>query len=184
MLDKYKLVPLVCVVSVGFAAQQPTKESILLIQDFENRVAEYVKLHKTAGSGVPALKPADAGSVIAGHEHALADKIREARPTAKQGDIFTPGVVMEFRRLIGTAMQGSEAAHVRQSLHRAEPVVLRLRVNEAYPAGVPLQSTPPSLLLNLPHLPKDLEYHIVGHNLILLDLDANLVVDFIDNAVP
>lgn len=183
MLDKHQFVPLICLVSVGFA-QQRAKESILLIQDFENRVAEYVKLHKTAGSGMPALKPADSGSVIANHEHALADKIREARPAAKQGDIFTPGVVMEFRRLIRTAMQGSEAVHVRQSLHRAEPVVLRLRVNDAYPASVPLQSTPPSLLLNLPHLPKELEYHIVGHNLILLDVEANLVVDFIDNAVP
>ena len=178
-----KLVPLFCVVSVGFA-EQPTNKNILLIQDFENRVGEYVKLHKTAGSGIPALRSADSAAVIANHERALADKIREARSTAKQGDIFTPGVVTEFRRLIGIAMQGSEAVLVRQSLHRAEPVVLRLRVNEAYPANVPLQSTPPSLLLNLPHLPRELEYHIVGHNLILLDVEAKLVVDFIDNAVP
>jgi hypothetical protein len=183
VLDKYKLVPLVCVVSVGLA-QQPANQNILLIHDFENRVEEYVKLHKTAGSGIPALKPADSASVIAHHERALGDKIRAARSSAKQGDIFTPGVVMEFRRLIGIAMQGSEAAHVRQSLHRAEPVVLRLRVNDAYPANVPLQSTPPSLLLNLPRLPKELEYHIVGHSLIILDVEANLVVDLIDNAIP
>jgi hypothetical protein len=179
----YKLAPVFCAVSVGFA-QQPPSENILLIKDFENHVAEYVTLHKTASSGIPALKPAESASAIARRERALADKIREARPTAKQGDIFTPGVVMEFRRLIRMAMQGSEAVHVRQSLHRAEPVALRLRVNDAYPANVPLQSTPPSLLLNLPHLPKELEYHIVGRNLILLDIEANLVVDFIDNAVP
>jgi len=179
----YKLVLLCCAVSVGLA-QQPNHENIVLIQDFESRVAEYVKLHKTAASGIAALKPSDSASVIAQHERALADKIREARSTAKQGDVFTPGAVMEFRRLIGTAMQGSEAVHVRQSLHRAEPVVLRLRVNDAYPANVPLQSTPPSLLLNLPHLPKELEYRIVGHDLILRDVEANMIVDFIDNMVP
>jgi hypothetical protein len=49
---------------------------------------------------------------------------------------------------------------------------------------LPLQSTPPSLLANFPELPKEVEYRIVGHNLILRDVDANLIIDFLTNAIP
>ena len=38
---------------------------------------------------------------------------------------------------------------------------------------------PPSLLLNLPKLPKELEYRFVDHELIVRDVAANLIVDFI-----
>jgi hypothetical protein len=36
---------------------------------------------------------------------------------------------------------------------------------------------PPSLLLNLPELPKELEYRFVGRELVLRDSAANLIVD-------
>jgi hypothetical protein len=44
---------------------------------------------------------------------------------------------------------------------------------------VPLQSTPPSLLENLPPLPPEIEYRITGADLVLLDAKANMVVDII-----
>ena len=59
-----------------------------------------------------------------------------------------------------------------------------LKVNSAYPATLPRQSTPPTLLLNLPRLPKELEYRIVGRDLALHDTVTNLIVDFIPNAIP
>ena len=103
---------------------------------------------------------------------------------ARQGDIFTPEISAEFRRLIGITRQGPEAQRIHESLKHAEPLRPRpLRVNAAYPAKVPLQSTPPSLLLNLPKLPPELEYRVVGHDLILRDIEANLIVDFIVNVV-
>jgi hypothetical protein len=43
---------------------------------------------------------------------------------------------------------------------------------------------PPTLLQKLPKLPKELEYRIVGHNLVLLDTEPNLVVDVLSNAIP
>jgi hypothetical protein len=49
---------------------------------------------------------------------------------------------------------------------------------------VALQSTPPSLLLNLPPLPKELEYRIVGRELVLHDTAPGIIVDFIPNVVP
>ena len=82
------------------------------------------------------------------------------------------------------AFDGSEAHRVRVSLKHDEPVNARLHVNESYPEAMPLQTTPPSLLLNLPKLPPELEYRVVGRELVLRDVKANLVVDFIPNALP
>jgi hypothetical protein len=59
-----------------------------------------------------------------------------------------------------------------------------LKVNEAYPPNIPLQSTPATILLNLPRLPQELEYRIAGHALVLRDAVANIVVDLMPDAIP
>jgi hypothetical protein len=51
-------------------------------------------------------------------------------------------------------------------------------VNQIYPAEWPLQTFPAPLLQQLPKLPPDLEYRFVSDALILRDVKANLVVDF------
>jgi hypothetical protein len=61
---------------------------------------------------------------------------------------------------------------------------MELQINQSYPEEIPLQSTPPTLLLTLPELPKGLEYRILGRELVLRDSDANIVVDYIPNALP
>jgi len=59
-----------------------------------------------------------------------------------------------------------------------------LQINQSYPENLPFQSTPPTLLLNLPELPKGLEYRILGRELVLRDSDANIIVDYVPNALP
>jgi hypothetical protein len=153
--------------------------------DFSKRLADYMKLRKTATSQVGMPKSATSMEVIKQREQNLAKEIRTARANAKKGDVFTPAIAGEFRRLLAVTMSGAEALAIRKSLKASSPVQPQaLRVNGAYPEGLPLQSTPPSLLLNLPPLPQGLQYRIVGHDLILLDSEANLIVDFISNAVP
>jgi len=97
---------------------------------------------------------------------------------------FAPEIAAEFRRLIGIAMKVPDTTHVQQSLKHAEPVRLKLRVNYSYPEGVPLQSMPSTLLMNLPKLPPELDYRVVGHDLVLRDTIGNLIVDLIPNAMP
>jgi hypothetical protein len=58
-----------------------------------------------------------------------------------------------------------------------------LQVNAKYPEGTPLPTMPPNLLVRLPPLPEELEYRIIGKDLILRDADANLIVDFIPGAI-
>jgi hypothetical protein len=156
-----------------------------IVQDFEDRVQAYMKLHQQAEARLhlPALKPTEAPEKIQQHERQLADGIRSLRPRARQGDIFTKQIAAEFRRLIRITLAGPQANRIRASLRHGEPVDLRLRVNQNYPHGAPLQNTPPTLLLNLPKLPASLEYRVVGRDLGLHDIDANLLVDFIPNAI-
>jgi len=155
-----------------------------VLADFTNRVNHYMKLRKKAGETLQAPKPTKSQAAINSHEHQLADQIREARESAKQGDIFTPEISEVFRRLIAVAAKGSDGTRMKQSLRRAEPVNLTLRVNRPYPDGLPLQSSPPTLLANLPPLPKELDYRVVGHSLILRDIEANLIIDFVDGMIP
>lgn len=165
-------------------SNQPVNQGALLSQDFEQHVSEYLKVRKAAEAGMAKLKPTGSPAQIAQHERELASGIREARPHARQGDIFTPEISAEFRHVIEITMRGSDAARIKQSLKSAEPVHLRLGVNDTYPASVPLQSTPPALLLNLPKLPAQVEYRVVGHDLLLRDVGANLIVDWIPAAIP
>src|SRR5207342_3447357 len=64
------------------------------------------------------------------------------------------------------------------------PVKVPPAINTDYPTILPLATVPPGLLLKLPTLPADLEYRFLGRHLILRDIKANLIVDFIPDAVP
>jgi hypothetical protein len=59
-----------------------------------------------------------------------------------------------------------------------------LDVNGAYPARLPSTTVPPTLLLRLPRLPDKLAYRIVGHDFVLQDTEAWLIVDFIPGELP
>lgn len=169
------------VCAAALAAPPPVNPDAALVQDFHTRVDSYMKLRKPL---VAKLKPTNSPKAIVERQRNLAADIRLARPKADQGDIFTPATSAEFRRLIGIAMQGAHAHRVHQSLKHAEPVRLHLRVNDTYPESVPRQSIPPTLLANLPVLPKELDYRIIGHDLVLHDAEANTIVDFLPNAIP
>jgi hypothetical protein len=151
----------------------------LIIQNFEKRVAGYLQLRKSIESNLDKLKSTPSGEKITHHENELRRAVREARKSARPGDIFTPDIADEIRRLIKIAVQPQDGNHIAQSLRHAEPVQLHLEINERYPEVVPLQSTPPSLLENLPPLPPEIEYRITGADLVLLDAKANMIVDII-----
>ena len=57
-------------------------------------------------------------------------------------------------------------------------------VNGDYPAGRSISPMPPGLLASLPPLPPELQYRFVGRDLILWDMHAGLIVDFVANAIP
>jgi hypothetical protein len=152
---------------------------------FLNCVRAYVSLHKSIESTLPALKPTDLPELITAHQLALARKIREARINAKRGDIFTEDAAEAFRITIREEFRGPHGRSARTTIRQGEPLSkIHLQVNEPYPDGVPFTTVPPTLLLKLPKLPDQVAYRIVGRDLILLDVAANLVVDGIPGTIP
>lgn len=153
-----------------------------VVGDFEQRVQQYLDTHKQTHV---AVKPSDSAAKIDQEKQQARQKIREARPEAKQGDIFTPAISTYFREQLALTLQGPDGSKVRSSLSHAEPLPnLNLKVNSRYPKDLPLQSTPPTLLANLPYLPGELEYRIVGQTLVLYDVSSGLIADLLPNAIP
>ena len=152
------------------------------VKEFQNRIDNYLSAKKKQDI---TKKPTDSPSKLAQEKQQTVEKTREARPKAQQGDIFTPKVAAYFKKQIEGTLRGPNGDKVRASLRHAEPLPnVQLRVNAKYPSNLPLQSTPPTLLMNLPPLPKELQYRIVGSTLVLYDMSSGLVVDFIPGAVP
>jgi hypothetical protein len=165
----------------GVAQTPPLNKQPPGFDDFNQRVQEYMKLRKA----LPNQKTTKRQEQIVDRRHTLADAIREARPAAKQGDIFTPDSSAEFLKVIRGTLQGSTAANVRKTIRQGEPVAgVHLAVNGAYPEHLPSTTVPPTLLLRLPRLPDKLAYRIVGHDFVLQDTEARLVVDLIPGALP
>jgi hypothetical protein len=179
------LVPAVLVSSSSAPGKRERiNQKAAIIQQFDKRIAGYVQLRKAAAAHLPALKSKESPDKILKYEHDLAAGIRAERPRAGQGNIFTPSIATEFRRLIQTTMHTPQAGRIRTSLSRGPQVKTYVQVNRPYPAMTPVETTPPSLLANLPKLPSELEYRLVEHDLVLHDIKANLVVDFIPRAIP
>jgi hypothetical protein len=164
-------------------APSTTSQDAEFVKDFEGRVAQYMKMRTQEAGKSP--KPTASADKLADNREHMSGSLRDLRAGARQGDIFTEPITQYFRRQIATTLHGPQGAKVRASLKHAEPLgAIPLKVNEPYPQTAPLQSTPPSLLLNLPTLPKELQYRIVGDDLVLLDTAPNIVVDFISHVVP
>lgn len=153
-----------------------------IVADFEAKVKQYLDFRQqhVGAPPAPANNPAD----IVSKQQEMGNKIRVARAGAKQGEIFTPRIAAYFRRQIAGSLAGSHGKEIRASLAHAEPVKMELQINQSYPPNQPLQSTPPTLLLNLPNLPDGLEYRLLDRELVLRDTEGNVVVDYVPNALP
>jgi hypothetical protein len=149
--------------------------------DFSQRLDQYLKLRKP----LPNERTTKRQDKIVDRRYSLAQAIRQSRSGAKQGDIFTPEISEQFIRLIRGTLVGAGAAVVRKTIRQGEPVAgVHLMVNGAYPEHLPTTTVPPTLLLRLPLLPEKLAYRIVGHDFVLEDTEARLVIDLIPGALP
>jgi hypothetical protein len=156
-----------------------------LFADFARRIDSYMEVRGGVEDSVGDLDPTRSQAEIATRATALGQAIIAARAQAKQGDIFTP----EFSAFV--------AALIKQEYARRPVPVIETRddqqeelpnfepkVNQIYPTTYPLATFPPALLPLLPPLPEQVEYRIVRDNLILRDIEANLILDYIPRAVP
>jgi hypothetical protein len=167
-----------------YAQRPPTAGSAdaKVVADFETRVKQYIDFREKIAGKPP--KPTDNPQEIVTRQRELTAKIRVAHAGAKQGEIFTPQIAEYFRHQIHSSLAGRHGMEIVSSLRHAEPVKMELQVNQSYPENVPLQSTPPTLLLNLPELSDGMEYRILNRELVLRDSEANIILDYVPNALP
>jgi hypothetical protein len=182
------LVP--AVLSLWIERQPDASGQARTIPDFAARLQEYEKVRQQAMRPVPRLPKKAEPEQIAEHRRALAQSLRAARANARQGDLFVPAVMAELKRIIASETTGPGSAPARRAVRVGNPAVegdinkIKIAVNAQYPGDQPVSMVPPSLLMKMPELPKGLEYRFVGRDLVLLDTEPGLIVDFIPEALP
>jgi hypothetical protein len=163
-------------------AQPQVNAGAAAMQRFSGRVQRYAALRRTLERRLPRLSPGADPDAIEPRQRALADAIRATRHDAKPGDIFG-SAADQFRRVIQEDARKRTPRDASAAMKEV-PAQQPPHVNAEYPREAALATVPPLILLKLQRLPDGLEYRFMGRDLILRDADANLIVDFIADAVP
>jgi len=163
---------------------QPVNPDAKALAGFLDRVNEYAKLHKKLEAGLPHLPKEASPQQIDKNQRELGAKIKAARSTAKRGDVFTPESQVVIKRLLARVFGGPDGAALKASIMDENPGVPKIVVNERYPDAVPLSTIPPQVLEGLPKLPEEMEFRFVGNTLVLMDVHAHIIVDYIPDAFP
>ena len=149
--------------------------------EFDRQVTAFVTLHRQVARSLPPVH------MFLDDEGGLAsDELREllvaARPLARPGAFFTPAVAELLKRRIDDALLygvGSSAMPLYEPLP-GEPAPT---VNQPFPSVLGSVQWP-ALVRALPAVPRELDYAFWGRDLVLVDVDANLVIDILSEALP
>jgi len=151
---------------------------------FEGSVKEYSRLRERLEEKLPKLPKDATARQIDAHKAAFQRIVRDARAGARRGDIFTPVASAAVRRILKTELDGADKRELREKVFEAETQGVVMRVNHPYPETQELVDVPPTLLLKLPQLPKQVKYRFVGRSLLLVDRENGLIIDFMPDALP
>jgi hypothetical protein len=166
------------------AGRAPTTAESDAVDKFRTAADAYVALHRKLEGTLPALSKQAAPADIQAHERAFGKLIVAARPKARQGDLLVPEIQPVLRRISTQILAGPDGPAMLNEIRGEEPVTIAARVNERYPTDVPLSAIPFRFLDSFPRLPEELEYRFLGRDLVLLDVDARIVVDFLRDVLP
>jgi len=155
------------------------------VEEFQAEAEAYSELHNQLESRLPPLPAQPAPAEVHQHVNALADLIASARRQAKQGDIFVseiePLIRQRAQTVFASVQGGQDKAAIRDEQSERS---LEARVNQRYPEHVPVSTVTASVLVTLPLLPEVLQYRFLGRHLILIDVGARLIVDYLPDVLP
>lgn len=167
---------------LALAPAQPIDDERAL-HDFLASVHGYAALHRQAYAALPVEGPCRGSEQLVQRREQLAATVGAMRPGAREGDIFRDDVAVVIRRRLADALR---KMHLRPADVQASAPdrtsIPSLEVNEFFPwdAGPPRWR---EVFWRLPALPEELEYRLVGTDLVLLDAGARVVVDVLRQAV-
>ncbi len=161
-----------------------TEQEKQMLAAFDRRVKDYLKQRQRATAKLPPLSKNATPEQIAVYQQRFMESLRAMRTGTKPGYIFNPQTTDYFRAVIKTEVPASDKPEIRKTILEADTKGVPLKVNYPYPETKELTQIPPTLLLTLPQLPKEVKYRYVGRHLLLVDTDNNLIVDYLLNALP
>jgi hypothetical protein len=155
------------------------------LRQFHQAIDTYTVLHRRLEQGLAPLRAGSSAQQIFEASDELAAALLAARPKAREGDIFTAETADVFRARIANAL--------RVRGHSVDDVVAESQIEAPADAAMPVVNGRfpwlrgagmwPCVLSALPSVPEELQYRIVGRNLVLVDVHANLVVDILRDAL-
>ena len=154
------------------------------LASMNDRLKIYLDIHNDLEKGLPKLPENATPQQIDANQRLFEKKMRDARKTAKRGEIFTGQAEPVIKRLLASVFAGPEGKQMMASIMDEQPANVKLTVNGRYPDNVPVSTVPPEVLQALPKLTEDLEYRFIGRHLILLDTHAHVIADYIEDALP
>ena len=154
------------------------------LKQFDDAIDKYLALRRGLGNEVAGPVKDSTSTELNNASNALAGAIQRARTNAQAGAIFSEPVAAIIKRRIAEAVRAKKLGPVLANIDDERAAGPTPKVHLRLPVTEQLATMPPSLLLVLPQLPRELEYRILGAYLILRDVDASLVLDYIPGAVP
>lgn len=171
-MSAIRLASAICVVAVtsttaSNARSQEAFGDAAAITEFQRSVDAYAFQHRQVQRRLR----------VAADQKAMAAGMRAARPSAADGDLFTPSIAAAFHARISTALRtkGCNTALVGSGSNEV-PRVGALAIG--------MHPVPDCWLAVLPRLPEELDYRASGVVLMLVDTHANIVVDVLHGAFP
>lgn len=150
----------------------------------DSRAKAYVKLRNRIERKLPKLSKDSTPGQISAYKKAFEARVRSVRVGAKPGDFFTARTAEYLRRLIRAEFKGRERGELKETILEAETAGIPLKVNYPYPESMEVSTVPPTLLLKLPQLPRELNYRFAGRHMLLVDKENGLILDYMLNALP
>jgi hypothetical protein len=156
------------------------------LQTYVDQTQPFRKTAAQEAESVPGKATAGTGAEqsVRTRQNSLADALRtKLRADAKQGDLVTPDIAAAITGEIKKAFDTPKRDLILDELAEQNGTP----ANASTPAinqQLVAPRVPPRLMEVLPPLPKQLEYDFVGRTLVVRDVDADVVIDFIPNALP
>jgi len=170
--------------SAATAPPQLSPQEKQLVSAFNRHVKDYLKQRDKVRKKLKPLSKDSTPEQIDAYQKAFVAELQAMRAGTKPGYIFSPQFTEYVRTTIKTEFPPKDKAEIKQTILEAENKGVPLKVNFPYPESKELTQIPPTLLLKLPQLPKEVKYRFVGRHMLLVDSDNSLIVDYTLNALP
>ena len=154
------------------------------IDTFEKQVKAYVEMRNKLRENAPKLSKDSTPEQIHAYRTTLEQSLRNARANAKRGEVFRPEAADYIRRTLKIEFQGKDRQELREKIFETELQGVVLRVNYPYAQTAEYSEMPATLLAKLPQLPKEVRYRFVGRNMLLVDRESDVIIDFMPDALP